>query len=49
MFNGSFGDDFNVNPGVSMRMSNPPNVGLTINVAYGQDGVYSTGGITLPI
>ena len=49
VFNSEFGDDFNLNPGMSVRMANPPNVGFTFNVAYGQDGLLSTGGITLPI
>ncbi len=49
VFNSAFGDDFNLNPGMAVRMANPPNVGFTFNVAYGQDGLLSTGGITLPI
>lgn len=49
VFNSAFGDDFNLNPGMAVRMANPPNVGFTFNVAYGQDGIYSTGGISLPI
>jgi len=49
VFTDEFGDDFNLNPGLAMRMANPPNVGFTLNVAYGQDGFYSTGGISLPI
>jgi len=49
VFTDEFGDDFNLNPGLAMRFANPPNVGFTLNVAYGQDGFYSTGGISLPI
>jgi len=49
VFNSEVGDDFNLNPGMAVRFANPPNVGFTLNVAYGQDGFYSTGGISLPI
>jgi hypothetical protein len=44
-----FNDEFNVNPGLGLRMSNPPNVGFTSNIAFGQDGINFSGGITLPI
>lgn len=43
-----FGDDFNWAPGMSIRMVNYPNVGYTINIASAQDGVYFSGGISLP-
>ncbi len=42
------GDEMNVDPGISLRMINRPNVGLIINVAHGEDGVYFSGGIGLP-
>jgi len=44
-----FGDDFNWAPGVSMRLVNYPNVGYTLNLATSEDGVYISGGISLPI
>jgi len=44
-----FSDDFNWAPGVSMRLVNYPNVGYTLNLATAQDGVYISGGISLPI
>ena len=44
----TLGDDLNVDPGVSMRMINKPNVGLIFNYAWGEDGAYFTGGIGLP-
>ena len=44
----AFGDELNVDPGISMRMINKPNVGLILNYAYGNDGGYFTGGIGLP-
>jgi len=43
-----FNDEFNINPGVSVRFVNYPNVGYVLNIANGQDGVNVTGGITLP-
>lgn len=39
---------FNLNPGMSMRMLNKPNVGMVGNIAYGQDGIILTGGVQLP-
>ncbi len=39
---------FNVNPGMSIRILNPPNLGIIGNAAYGQDGIIFTGGVTLP-
>ena len=44
----TLGDELNVDPGVSMRMINKPNVGLVLNYAWGEDGAYFTGGIGLP-
>ena len=44
----AFGDELNIDPGISMRMINKPNVGLVINYAVGEDGGYLTGGIGLP-
>jgi len=44
-----FDGEFNVNPGISLRMSNPPNVGFTTNISFGQDGVNFSGGVSLPI
>ncbi len=44
----AFGDEINVDPGVSIRMINKPNVGVVINYAFGEDGAYLTGGIGLP-
>lgn len=43
-----FGGRFNLNPGVSMRMLNKPNVGIVSNGAWGQDGFVLTGGVELP-
>ncbi len=43
-----FENNFNWAPGVSLRLVNYPNVGYTINVARGQDGIYTSGGISLP-
>ncbi len=42
------GDELNVDPGVSIRMINRPNVGMIFNIASGEDGVYFSGGIGLP-
>jgi Omp85 superfamily domain len=39
---------FNVNPGMSIRILNPPNLGIIGNAAIGQDGLIFTGGVTLP-
>jgi hypothetical protein len=39
---------FNVNPGMSFRILNRPNLGIVGNAAYGQDGLIFTGGVTLP-
>ena len=39
---------FNVNPGMSIRILNPPNVGIVANGAIGQDGIILTGGVQLP-
>lgn len=39
---------FNINPGISLRMLNKPNVGMVGNIAYGQDGIILTGGVQLP-
>lgn len=44
----SLGDELNIDPGVSMRMINKPNVGVVLNYAYGSDGGYLSGGIGLP-
>jgi len=44
-----FDGEFNVNPGLSLRLSNPPNVGFTSNISFGQDGVNFSGGVSLPI
>ena len=41
-------NSLNVDPGVTMRMINKPNVGLVLNYAYGSDGGYFSGGIGLP-
>jgi len=46
--NSNFGDELNVDPGMTMRMINKPNVGVVINYAYGSDGGYLSGGIGLP-
>ena len=50
VFNDSdeLGDDLNVDPGITVRMINKPNVGLIFNYAFGEDGGYFTGGIGLP-
>ena len=44
----AFGDELNVDPGISIRMINKPNVGLVFNYAIGEDGGYFTGGVGLP-
>ncbi len=43
-----FSGVFNVNPGLSVRFLNKPNVGVVSNVALSQDGVVLTGGVQLP-
>jgi len=43
-----FDGDFNINPGMSMRVLNRPNIGIVANGALGQDGVIFTGGVSLP-
>ena len=48
-----FNDDgfegrFNVNPGMSIRILNRPNLGIVGNAAIGQDGLIFTGGVALP-
>lgn len=43
-----FNGRFNVNPGVSARLLNKPNVGIVTNWAYSQDGLTVTGGVQLP-
>lgn len=43
-----FNDEFNVNPGASLRFVNYPNVGYVLNIAQGDDGINVTGGISLP-
>ncbi len=43
-----FEGDFNVNPGLSIRVLNKPNIGIVMNGAIGQDGVIYTGGVNLP-
>lgn len=49
VFDGTdFNGEVNVNPGLSMRFLNRPNIGLIINVANGQDGLLLTGGLSLP-
>ena len=49
VFNGKwFTGRFNVNPGVSIRFLNRPNVGIVGNAAWGQDGIVLTGGVQLP-
>lgn len=45
---GTFGDDFNLDPGGTVRFVNPPNVGYILSAAHGEDGVNVTGGISLP-
>lgn len=44
----AFGDELNVDPGISIRMINKPNVGIILNYAIGADGGYLTGGVGLP-
>ena len=44
----ALGDELNVDPGITMRMINKPNVGLVFNYAVGSDGGYFSGGIGLP-
>jgi hypothetical protein len=44
----ALGDDLKVDPGMTMRMINKPNVGLVFSIADGDDGIYFTGGIGLP-
>lgn len=49
VFNGSdFDGGFNINPGMSMRVLNRPNIGIVANGALGQDGIVFTGGVSLP-
>lgn len=49
VFNDSgFAGDFNVNPGLSLRLLNRPNIGVVGNGAIGQDGVILTGSVSLP-
>ncbi|MFQ5652861.1 MAG: BamA/TamA family outer membrane protein [bacterium] len=43
-----FEGDFNINPGMSMRVLNRPNIGIVGNGAIGQDGLVFTGGVSLP-
>lgn len=43
-----FNGRVNINPGMSMRMLNKPNVGMVGNIAWGQDGIILTGGVQLP-
>jgi len=43
-----FEGQFNVNPGMSMRFLNRPNIGIIANGALGQDGLIFTGGVSLP-
>ena len=43
-----FSGKFNINPGMSMRVLNRPNVGIVGNGAVGQDGLILTGGVSLP-
>jgi len=43
-----FEGDFNINPGLSMRVLNKPNIGIVANGAIGQDGLVFTGGVNLP-
>jgi len=45
---GNFDGPFNVNPGLSLRMLNKPNVGIVSNGAFGRDGFILTGGVELP-
>ncbi len=49
VYNGSdFDGEFNVNPGLSLRILNRPNIGIVGNGAIGQDGIVFTGGVSLP-
>ncbi len=43
-----FDGQFNINPGMSVRILNRPNLGIVGNAAIGQDGLIFTGGVTLP-
>lgn len=43
-----FEGEFNVNPGLSLRILNRPNIGFVINGAGGQDGLLLSGGLSLP-
>ena len=43
-----FEGDFNMNPGLSLRFVNRPNIGIVANGAVGQDGIVFTGGASLP-
>jgi hypothetical protein len=43
-----FDGRFNVNPGMSIRILNRPNLGIVGNAAIGQDGLIFTGGVALP-
>lgn len=43
-----FSGRFNVNPGMSIRILNRPNLGIVGNAAVGQDGLIFTGGVALP-
>ncbi len=43
-----FSGRFNVNPGMSIRILNRPNLGIVGNAAFGQDGLIFTGGVALP-
>lgn len=45
---GGLGGPFHVNPGLSMRILNRPNVGIVVNVASGRDGPLFTGSVGLP-
>jgi len=45
---GDLGDEFQINPGGTLRLVNPPNVGYILSLAHGEDGVNVTGGISLP-
>ncbi len=42
-----FDGDFNVNPRISMRVLNRPNIGLVVSWAHGDDGEQFTGGVSL--
>lgn len=43
-----FEGEFNLNPGLSIRVLNRPNIGIVANGAIGQDGIVFTGGVSLP-